>query len=158
MTALSHLDSRYDAFRYAPVCEADEATLSVLSVLARHDDDPWQEAARLAQLSRDQAVNGLATKLSQSDSPRWSASEASILAAPLVELLPSFSRPGSNQLWADDGNGRLSVWIAACILFMSAAMSGNSMQKLPKDSASPISVSTMQNDSESRSSGGIGTD
>ena len=77
MTALSRLDSRYDAFLYAPVCEADEATLSVLSVLARHDDDPWQEAARLAQLSRDQAVDSLATKLNQSDSPRWSASATS---------------------------------------------------------------------------------
>ena len=158
MTTLSHLEPRYDAFLYASVCEADEPTLCVLSVLARQDVDPWQEAARLAQLPRDQAVDSLAAKLSKSDSPRWSVSEASILAARLVELLPSFSDPGSNQLWADDGNGGLSFWIVAWILFVSAAMSGNSMQKLPKDSGSPTGVSTMQEASVSRSSGGIGTD
>ena len=81
MTALSRLESQYDAFLFASVCETDDMTLSVLSVLARHDVDPCQEAARLAQLSRDQAVNSLALKIWKSDSERWSASEASILAA-----------------------------------------------------------------------------
>ena len=103
-------------------------TLSVLSVLARHDVDPWQEAARLAQLSRDQAVNSLASKIWKSNSERWSASEASILAARLIELLPSHGRPSSNKLWADDGNGRLTFWVVAGMLFMSIAISVNSMQ------------------------------
>lgn len=158
MTALSHPELQYDAFLYASVCEADEPTLSVLSVLARHDLDPWQEAARLAQLSRDQAVDSLATTISRSDSQRWSASEARKLAARLVEFLPSYGRPGSNQFRTDDGNSKLSFWIVAWILFMSAAMSGNSMQKPPNDLGSPISVSTMQDDPVRRSSGGIGTD
>jgi hypothetical protein len=160
MTALSRLESQYDAFLFASVCETDDMTLSVLSVLARHDVDPWQEAARLAQLSRDQAVNSLALKIWKSDSERWSASEASILAARLIELLPSHGRPSSNQLWADDGNGRLPFWVVAGILFMSIAISGNSMQKLTKDSSGPAhSVSmAIHEDAVTRSSRRIGTD
>ena len=96
MTELPCLESQYDTFLFASVYETDEMTLSVLSVLARHDVDPWQEAARLAQLARDQAVNSLASKIWKSDSERWSASEASILAARLIELLPSHGRPSSN--------------------------------------------------------------
>jgi hypothetical protein len=135
-------------------------TLSVLSVLARHDVDPWQEAARLAQLSRDQAVNSLALKIWKSDSERWSASEASILAARLIELLPSHGRPSSNQLWADDGNGRLTFWVVAGILFMSIAISGNSVQKLTKDSSGPAHSVSMaaHEDTVTRSSRRIGPD
>lgn len=39
MTDLSGLESRYDAFLFASLCETDEMTLSVLSLLARHDVD-----------------------------------------------------------------------------------------------------------------------
>ena len=109
MTELSRLESQYDAFLFASVCETDEMTLSVLSVLARQDVDPWQEAARLAQLSRDQAVNSLASKIWKSNSERWSPSEANILAVRLIELLPSHGVPRSNPLWTDDGNGRADV-------------------------------------------------
>ena len=93
MTELSRPESQYDAFLFASVCETDEMTLSVLSVLARQDVDPWQEADRLAQLSRDQAINSLASKIRKSKSERWSPSEASILAVRLIELLPSHGRP-----------------------------------------------------------------
>ncbi|MFB9262498.1 hypothetical protein ACFFWD_04830 [Bradyrhizobium erythrophlei] len=52
MTEVSHLESQYDAFLFASLCEDDELTLSVLSVLARQDVDPWQEADRLAHLQK----------------------------------------------------------------------------------------------------------
>ena len=160
MTELSRPVSQYDAFLYASVCQTDEMTLSVLSVLARQDVDPWQEADRLAQLSRDQATNSLASKIWKSNSERWSPSEASIQAVRLIELLPSHSRPGSNPPWADDGSGRVTFWVVAGMLFMSIAISGNNMQKLTKDSSAPThSVSlTVQEDAVTRSSRGIGTD
>jgi hypothetical protein len=123
MTELLRPESRYDAFLFASVCEANEMTLSVLSVLARQDVDPWQEADRLAQLSRDQAINSLASKIWKSNSERWSPSEASILAVRLVELLPSHGRPPSSPPWTDDGNGRLTFWVVAGMLFMSLAIS-----------------------------------
>ena len=114
----------------------------------------------MTQLSRDQAINSLASKIWKSNSERWSPSEASILAVRLIELLPSHSRPRSSPLWSDDGNGRLTFWVVAGMLFMSIAITGNSMQKLAKDpSASAHSVSmTVPEDAVTRSSRGIGTD
>ena len=160
MTELSRLESQYDAFLFASLCETDEMTLSVLSVLARQDVDPWQEAARLTQLSRDQAINSLASKIWKSNSERWSPSEASILAVRLVELLPSHNGSPSTTLWAGDDNGRLTFWVVTGMLFMSLAISGNSMQKMTKDSSAPAhSVSmAVQEDAVTRSSRGIGTD
>jgi hypothetical protein len=160
MTELSRLESQYDAFLFASVCETDEMTLSVLSVLARQDVDPWQEAARLTQLSKDQAINSLASKIWKSNSVRWSPSEASILAGRLIELLPSHSRTRSGPLWTDVGNGRLTFWLVAWMLFMSMVISGNSVQKSTKDSGAPNdAISTAVHDNTvTRSSRGIRAD
>ena len=160
MTELSHLESQYDDFLFASLCETDEMTLSVLSVLARQDVDPWQEAARLTQLSKQEAINRLTSKICESNSGRWSPSEASILAVRLIELLPSHTRPRRSRLWTDDGNGSLTYWLIAGMLFMSIAIAGNSMQKSTKDSSAPTpSVSmAVQEDAATRSSRGIGTD
>jgi hypothetical protein len=94
MTEVSRLESRYDAFLFASLCEEDELTLRVLSVLARQDVDPWQEADRLAHLSKEHAINSLASRIWKSNGERWSPSEASILVLRLTELLPSYR--GSN--------------------------------------------------------------
>jgi hypothetical protein len=159
MTEISRLESEYDDFLFASVCETEEMTLSVLSVLARQDVDPWQEAARLAQLSKDQAVNSLASKIWKSNSERWSQSEASIAAVRLIELLPSHSRDRSGALWTGGGNVELTFWVVAGLLAMSVAISGNSMQKTTDSSTSTHSASvTMQQDGLTRSSRGIATD
>jgi hypothetical protein len=160
MTELSVLESQYDAFLFAPVCETDEMTLSVLSLLARQDVDPWQEAARLAQLSKPQAINSLATTIWKSNGERWSASEASILAVRLIDFLPSHGRARPAPLRTDDGRGGLMFWVIAGMLFMSMAISGNSMQRLTKDSGDPLHVvsKAAKADTVTRSSRGIGTD
>ncbi|MEH2571817.1 hypothetical protein [Bradyrhizobium sp. AZCC 1708] len=159
MTELSGLESQYDAFLFASICETDEMTLSVLSLLARQDVDPWQEAARLTQLSEAQAINSLATKIWKSNSERWSPSEASLVAVRLIDLLPSHGRPRSTPLWADDGNSRLTFWVVAGMLFMSIAISGNSMQSLIKNSDDPTVVSrAAQEHTVTRSAPGFGTD
>ena len=159
MTELSRPETEYDAFLFASVCETDEMTLSVLSVLARQDVDPWQEADRLARLSRDQAINSLASKIWKSNSERWSPSEASILAVRLVELLPSHGRPPSSPPWTDDGNGRLTFWVVAGMLFMSLAISGNSVQQSKDSGTSTHGVSmAVQEDGVTRSPRGTGTD
>ena len=97
MTEVSHLESRYDAFLFASLCQDDELPLSVLSVLTRQDLDPWQEADRLAHLSNEQAVNSLASRIWKSDSKRWSPSEASVLAIRLIQLLPSHDGSTSDR-------------------------------------------------------------
>jgi hypothetical protein len=50
MTGLSHTTSEFDRFLFALLGGEDEVSLSVVSVLAQQDMDPWQEAARLSQL------------------------------------------------------------------------------------------------------------
>ncbi|MGY3075082.1 hypothetical protein ACVWZZ_001453 [Bradyrhizobium sp. LM6.10] len=160
MTGFTRTESQYDAFLFASVCETDEMTLSVLSVLARENVDPWQEAACLARLSRDQAVNSLASKIGKSNSGRWSPSEASILAERLIELLPTGGRPGSSQIWADDNNGRLTFLAVAWIVFMSIVVAGNSTQQSTKESNVPAhSIGlALQGDPPTRSSLGTATD
>jgi hypothetical protein len=159
MTELSGLESRYDAFLFASVCETDGMTLSVLSLLARQDIDPWQEAARLAQLPKAQAINSLAAKIWKSNSERWSPSEASIMAVRLIELLPSHGSPRSSLLWDEDSNDRLTFWVVAGMLFMSIAISGNSIQKLQDPSAPANSVGmAVHEHTVARSSRGIGID
>src|SRR6202011_2605940 len=91
MTQLSHASPEFDRFLFAPLDDNGETPLTILSALARQDIDAWQEAARLAQLPKDHAVNSLASTIWKSNSERWSPSEASITAARLVELLPSHS-------------------------------------------------------------------
>jgi hypothetical protein len=160
MTELSRLESQYDAFLFASLGETDGMTLSVLSVLARQDVDPWQEAARLTQLSREQAINSLASKIWKSNSERWSPSEASLQAVRLIELLPSHSRPLSSPLWTGDSNGGLTFWLVAGMLFVSIAVSGRTMQKLTNSSGAPthsVSVAAHQ-EAVTRSPHGIGTD
>ena len=160
MTELSRLEPQYDSFLFASLCETNEITLSVLSLLARQDVDPWQEAARLTQLSKEQAINSLASKIWKSNSERWSPSEASILAVRLIELLPLHGRPRYNSLWTEVSNGTLTLWLVAWMLFVSIAVSGHTMQKLTSSSGAPThSVSVADHEEEvTRSSHGIGTD
>src|SRR3954452_20084748 len=89
MSGLTNLDHRFDRFLYAPICEHDEITVSVLSALTRQDIDPWQLAAQLTRLPKAQAVKCLASIIEESDATRWSGSEANEVAARLVEFLPS---------------------------------------------------------------------
>lgn len=84
--ALQH--SSLNAFLFADVgVEANGMALSLLSVLARFDLDPWQEASRLADLSRTQSIEALAELISMSITC-CSPAEAVPIATRLVALLP----------------------------------------------------------------------
>src|SRR5438270_14101307 len=104
MTEVSRLESECDTSLFDSLCEDDELPLSVLSVLARQALDPWQEAGRLAQLSKEQAINSLASRIWTSNSERWPASEASVLAIRLIQLLPSHSPSKSSPRSIEDSN------------------------------------------------------
>ena len=57
--------SEFNDFLFAPIGEDKNGMLvSVLSGLARSDVDPWQEAAKLAQLPGETATNELAELIS----------------------------------------------------------------------------------------------
>lgn len=157
MNELSRPETRFDAFLLASLRETDEMTLTVLSLLARQDIDPWQEANRLTQLSGAEAVNSLAARIWKSDSEQWSPSEASMLAARLIKLLPSHNLRSTPPRTGD--GGRLSYWMVAWIVFMSIVIYGNNMQNAKHSGASAggISMHALE-DGVARSSREIGTD
>jgi hypothetical protein len=88
--ASSPLGSEFDDFLFAPIGEERNGMLlSVLSALARLDVDPWQEAAELARLSRENATQRLASLIAAAlpDKPLVRLDPGSI-AARLIALLP----------------------------------------------------------------------
>jgi len=88
--AFSLLKSEFNDFLFAPIGEErNDTVLTVLSALARLGIDPWQEAARLAQLSAEMATRRLTSIISGLPNGRWAQSDAGAIAARLVELLPA---------------------------------------------------------------------
>src|SRR6266702_4890968 len=79
----------FDAFLFASVGEeVDGVPLSVLSVLSRLGLDPRDEAARLAQLTREAAADQLAGMIAPLFDRRWSTLEVRRIANGLIERLP----------------------------------------------------------------------
>ncbi len=125
MTVFSPLDKRFDRFLYASVLERDGLSVSVLSALTRQNLDPWGEAARLAGLPRDEAVDSLAATIWRSSSA-VSRAAASETALRLLELLPTTASAGSLPHGAEDP---VSLWLVYGIfLFMMALSSGSNPQ------------------------------
>lgn len=135
MTQLSRTNSQFDRFLFAPLHENGDTPLSVLSALARQDVDAWQEAARLAQLPKDHAVNSLASTIWKSDSERWSPSEASLVATRLIELLSSHSESHDRTISTEDNSSKLMMSLVYGIIFGSIAISGNINQQSVKNSS-----------------------
>jgi hypothetical protein len=111
--------SQYDKFLFATIGEEkNETPLSVLSALARLDKDPWQEAARLTELPKHQAAQGISTLLAALPGGRLTASECNSVAARLVELLPqrkNGSLPAGERL-----GGQLALCLALMWLIFAA--------------------------------------
>ncbi|MFZ0501791.1 MAG: hypothetical protein WAU49_21235 [Steroidobacteraceae bacterium] len=105
-TATTALEPRFDAFLYAAIREDPDGTpLTVLSVLARLDIDPWEEAARLAQLPGEAAARALAVVISAL--PKGSATDSGMIAARLITLLPRHSAPGIAAQRVSSGGPRV---------------------------------------------------
>ena len=89
----STLSASYDDFLYALVCEdASGMRLSVISVLARTNVDPWKEAARLAAMPKAIAEKTLLSALDRVSGRSWKSPEAAVIAARVVRLLPQPGR------------------------------------------------------------------
>jgi hypothetical protein len=79
----------FDAFLFASVGEERNGMrLTVVSALARRGLDPWQEAHRLAAMSKPTAADRLALLIALLPSGASAASDMHAIAAQLVELLP----------------------------------------------------------------------
>jgi hypothetical protein len=87
------LGTEFDAFLFATTgVERNGMPLNVVSVLARMDLDPWQEAASLAALPAETATQKLAAWLEALPEPIPRHADTSKTAARLIALLPHRSR------------------------------------------------------------------
>jgi hypothetical protein len=87
--SVSNLTPQYDDFLFAQICEeANGMRLSVLSALARMNVDPWEEATRLAAMPKAVAKRTLISTLDLVSGRSLNPSEAEVIAARLVQLLP----------------------------------------------------------------------
>jgi hypothetical protein len=111
-TSVSQFRSEFDAFLYASVDErSDGPLLSVLSALARLDIDPWQEAAKLARMSRDKAVWRMAALIETLPGHPLAHVNSKAIAIRLIALLPrqiviSVGTPTTNSIPANSTNVR----------------------------------------------------
>jgi hypothetical protein len=142
--SLSVLPSAYDDFLYAPVGESTNgALLTVLSVLARQNVDPWEEAADLSRLPRDTAARRLTAMITAS--PGQSSNQAAV-ADRLIALLPrriasaesaSAAPPGASPVDRPPPTVNLMVIaIYVGVMVLSQWIAASIFEKSPVDVAS----------------------
>ena len=114
------LTPEFDDFLFARInADSEETPLSMLSVLARLGLDPWEEAAKLAELPRASAVHRLVSFIAAVPS---AYPDAGTVSDRLISLLPSSPaltvprRPkfGFSNLLST----RLAIWIAFALIFI----------------------------------------
>lgn len=128
-TATSAVDSRFDPFLYAAVRDdPDGAPLTVLSILARLDVDPWKEAARLAQLPVEAAARALAALISALPKSSATPTDSGTIAARLITLLPRPSERGTAVQAVSSGGSRVilipnrATVLARAVLYLIVAV------------------------------------
>jgi len=85
--ALPH--SQFNEFLFASIGkEGNGMPLSVVSALARLEVDPWQEAARLADLPKELAAAALDGLIRRLPAGGWDQADTRKIADRLIELLP----------------------------------------------------------------------
>jgi hypothetical protein len=85
-----YLTHQFDDFLFARLNDASEETpLSVLSMLARLDIDPWEEAAKLARLPRPAAAKRLVDFIMATPGVSSAYLNDAAVSGRLIDLLPS---------------------------------------------------------------------
>jgi hypothetical protein len=92
---ISFLPLEFDDFLFARIDENGDTPLSILSVLSRLGVDPWEEAARLAQLPPSVAAAKLALSISSIPDAPSAYLDAGTVCHNLISLLPA-PRPVAN--------------------------------------------------------------
>jgi len=101
--SLAH--SEFNEFLFALVGEEKSGQpLTVLSALARLGLDPWEEAARLAGMSKDAATSALTSAIADLPEGDWQASDSRSIASRLVSWLPARGRGAGDATQSGDGS------------------------------------------------------
>jgi hypothetical protein len=96
----SALRPEFNSFLFASIGQdRNGMEVSVLSGLAQSDLDPWQEAAKLAELPVKTAIERLASLIETLPGRAWAYPEAQVVATRLIGLLPHSitENPASSQ-------------------------------------------------------------
>jgi hypothetical protein len=119
-TSATYLSPAFNDFLYAPIADnGDGMPLSVLSALARLGVDPWQEAATLAGLPRETAIQRLTTLIAQLPGGTLAHPGPATNIAALIAYLPR--RVGStvaSPRGSFDAGARSRSLAIAYVLFM----------------------------------------
>ena len=92
--SVTYLTRQFDDFLFARIDEGGDSTpLSVLSMLARLDMDPWEEAAKLARLPRAAAARRFVDFIAATPGARSVYLNAKTVSDHLLNLLPSPALP-----------------------------------------------------------------
>jgi hypothetical protein len=144
--SLSVLPSTYDRFLYAPVGESTHgALLTVISVLARQNVDPWEEAANLSRLPPETAGRRLAAMITAS---AGRPSNQAAVADRLIALLPHriASADSAPTTWssmppADWRPPRVNLMVIAIyigVMVLSQWIAASFLERSPANGASSI--------------------
>jgi hypothetical protein len=127
MNGPSHINAEFDHFLFASIGDQENGTpLSVLSMLARSDIDPWQEAARLAQMPKELAARSVASLIERLPNRRRGAPSSKVVAARLVELLPSHvSLISANQGIAQTIRSQALIWLTLGVVLGALVVAGS---------------------------------
>ena len=94
----SLIHSEFNDFLFAPVGEEKNGMqLTVLSALVRLGFDPWREAARLSELTKEGATGALAAAISALPEGNWKGSNPRSIAVRLVRHLPKRVPPSAES-------------------------------------------------------------
>jgi len=160
------LPSTYDDFLYAPVGESTNgALLTVLSVLARQNVDPWEAAADLSRLPPDTAAQRLTSMIAAS-SGRSSTVDPAAVADRLIALLPSRPAPAGSNSAPNVSQGEatlnrppstVSVMVIAiyiCVMMLSQWIASGRLHEAPAEiAAAPTPPTTLGETLPSRPDG-----
>jgi hypothetical protein len=122
----SLLHSDLNDFLFASVGnEKNGMPLNVVSALTRLGIDPWDEAARLADLPKRLAAEALAPMIARLPIGRPQPSDNLAISQRLVELLPvrvQAGPPGQRQAGANDKKYLQTAMLLACLGLGAAAL------------------------------------
>lgn len=123
-TKVSALRRDFDTFLFARVNELDRGIpLSMVSVLARLDLDPWAEAAVLTLMPAETAIQRLAALLTNLPEGPASGTDAQLTASRLVGLLPGQSGPASGWSASDTEQHVPVIFNFALLVMLSMVIS-----------------------------------
>ena len=90
--SVMNFKSEFDAFLFSPIGEDKNGIeLRMLSLLARQDVDPWEEAAKMARLPLNLATASLTSLIAGASGELKSQPDPEIVASRIVGLLPRLS-------------------------------------------------------------------